>query len=278
MPANLYDPDFTARYFDEFGEQEWYRLVKTPAEEVKLFIHTQFLERYITKDSIVLDIGAGPGRFTKVLVKLGATVVVGDISQTQLDLNKRFANEFEFAYGIKNYLRLDICDMSIFPDSTFDHVVCYGNPLGYVFEKRELAFGETLRVLKPGGKVFLSVSTLWGSIHELLPGVLSVDAVKNEEIIRSGNLYFEPEVGLRHRCHLFRAAELKEFLEKHPLTILNLSASNCISAVWGDKLESIRADRTQWDQLLKMELEACQQTGCLEMGSHLIAVVEKQVD
>ena len=278
MSTNLYDPDFIARYFDEFGEQEWLRLVKTPADEVKLFIHSQFLEQHIAQDNVVLDIGAGAGRFTQVLVRLGARVVVADISQRQLDLNKRFGSEFNFGHGVKDYVRLDICDMSLFPDSSFDHVVCYGNPLGYVFEKRESALGEVLRVLKPGGKVFLSVSSLWGSVHELLPGVLSVDAVKNEETIRSGDLYFEPEAGLRHRSHLFRAAELKEFLEKFPVTILNLSASNCISTVWGDTLKSIRADRTQWDQLLKMELEACQQTGCLEMGTHLIAVVEKQVD
>ena len=34
----MYDPDFVAQYFDDFGEREWTRLVNTPSDEVKLFI------------------------------------------------------------------------------------------------------------------------------------------------------------------------------------------------------------------------------------------------
>src|SRR5215216_1471233 len=118
--------------------------------------------------------GAGAGRFTQLLVQLGATVTVADISQHQLELNQRFAREFHFAHGVKEWLQIDVCDMSALADRTFDGVVCYGNPLGYVFEKRHEALREILRVLKRAGKAFLSVGSLWGSVHELLPGVFTV--------------------------------------------------------------------------------------------------------
>jgi SAM-dependent methyltransferase len=250
-------------------------LVNTPADEIKLHVHSHYLEQNIEKGSLVLDIGAGAGRFTQILVNLGTTVVVADISHHQLELNKRFAIEFHFAHAVRDWLHLDICDMSVLADQTFDAVVCYGAPLGYVFERRDEALREVLRVLKPGSKAFLSVGSLWGSIHELLPGIFAVSPEKNAEIIRTGDLYFEASEGLRHRCHLFRASEFKEFLEAHSVSILNLSASNCISTVWGEKLKSIRADPVQWDDLLRMELEACQQPGCFDMGTHLLAVIEK---
>src|SRR5262245_37084146 len=99
MTSNLYDPNFVAKYFDDFGEREWSRLVNTPADEIKLHIHAHYLKQYIEKGSLVLDIGAGAGRFTQILVDLGATVVVGDISNHQLELNKRFATELDFAHG-----------------------------------------------------------------------------------------------------------------------------------------------------------------------------------
>ena len=275
MITNLYDRHFVAKYFDDFGEREWTRLVNTPGDEIKLHIHSHYLRKYIEKGSLILDIGAGAGRFTEILVNLGATVVVADISQHQLELNKRFANEFHFAHAVKDWLQLDICNMSVLADQTFDAVVCYGSPLGYVFEKKDEALGEVLRVLKPASKAFLSVGSLWGSIHELLPGVFSVNPEKNAEIIRTGDLYFDASQGLRHRCHLFRASEFSEFLERHKVSILNLSASNCISTVWGEKLKSIRSDPVRWNELLEMELEACRQPGCLDMGTHLLAVVEK---
>ena len=273
--TNLYDPNFVAKYFDDFGEREWTRLVNTPADEIKLHVHSHYLGQYIEKGNLSLDIGAGAGRFTQVLVNLGATVVVADISHRQLELNERFANELGFAHAVKDWLQLDICDMSVLPDQTFDVVVCYGSPLGYVFEKRDAALREILRVLKPGGKAFLSVGSLWGSIHELLHAVLGVRPQKNAEIISTGDLYFDASEGLRHRCHLFRASEFKEFLEARLVSILTLSASNCLSTVWGEKLKSIRADPVRWEELLRMELEACRETGCLDMGTHLIAVIEK---
>ena len=273
--TNLYDRDYVARYFDELGEREWSRLINTPADEIKLYIHSHYLEKYIRKGDFVLDIGAGPGRFTQLLVTLGATAIVADISQQQLELNKRYAAELNFAHGVKDWLQLDICDMSTFADQTFDAVVCYGNPIGYVFERKDRALAEVLRVLKPRGKAFISVASLWGSLHELLPAVMTVDTAKNVEIIRTGDVYFDASEGLRHRSHLFRGNEFREFLESHRVSILDLSASNAVSAVWGDKLKEVRADSARWNELLTMELEACRQPGCLDMGTHILAVIEK---
>lgn len=273
--TNFYDPHYVARYFDELGEREWTRLINTPADEIKLYIHSHYLEKYIRKGDLVLDIGAGPGRFTQLLVTLGATAIVADISHQQIELNKRYAAELNFAHGVREWLHLDICDMSTFADQTFDAVVCYGNPIGYVFEKKDHALAEVLRVLKPRGKAFISVASLWGSLHELLPAVLTVDATKNADIIRTGNVYFDESDGLRHRSHLFRGNEFREFLESHRVSILDLSASNAVSAVWGDKLREVRADSARWNELLTMELEACRQPGCLDMGTHMLAVIEK---
>jgi SAM-dependent methyltransferase len=275
MTKGLYDPDFVAKYFDDLGEREWTRLVNTPADEIKLQVHSHYLHQHIQKGDQVLDIGAGAGRFTQILADLGVNVFVADISEHQLELNKRYANELHFAGAIKEWLRLDICDMSTLGDETFDAVVCYGSPLSYVFEKRDQALDEILRVLRPKGKAFLSVSSLWGSVHELLPAIFTVSPEKNAEIIRTGDLYFAASEGLRHRCHLFRADDFRGFLESHGVAILVLSASNCVSTVWGEKLQSIRDDAARWTELLEMELEACRQPGCLDMGTHLIAVVQK---
>ncbi len=37
----------------------------------------------------------------------------------------------------------------------------------------------------------------------------------------------------------------------------------------------VRQDPVKWAELLKMELEACREPGCLDLGTHLIGVVEK---
>ncbi|MEO0844594.1 MAG: hypothetical protein AAFV71_22965 [Cyanobacteria bacterium J06633_8] len=42
-----YSPQWIANFFDDYGEKEWERLLKTPTQEVKLFIHGYYLESYI---------------------------------------------------------------------------------------------------------------------------------------------------------------------------------------------------------------------------------------
>jgi SAM-dependent methyltransferase len=262
-----YDPQQIASYFDQYGLQEWDRLVQTPVQEVKLHIHTHYLEAYIPHGARVLEIGAGPGRFTQVLAGLGCRVMVADISPVQLDLNRRHARELGFADAVEDWRRLDICAMGELPDDSFDAVVCYGGPLSYVFEQAGLALDECTRVVKESGLLLLSVMSLWGSAHAFLPAVLSLPSDLNQTVIRTGDTLEGP-----HRCHMFRAAELRQLLEQTGWHVQIMSASNVLATGWDSGLAQIRQDEVRWGELLRMELEACREAGCLDMGTHLIAV------
>lgn len=59
------------------------------------------------------------------------------------------------------------------------------------------------------------------------------------------------------------------------MDLLELSASFCLSSGWNETLKEIRADKARWKELLRMELEACASPGCVDMGTHLIAVARK---
>src|SRR5215212_11881642 len=124
--SSTYNANAVIDHFDTFGIQEWERLVQTPSDEVNLYIHTHYLEKYITKGQRVLEVGSGAGRFTQVLARLGAQILVADISGVQLDLNKRFASELGFHQAVLGWQQVDICDLSQFESNSFDCVVAYG--------------------------------------------------------------------------------------------------------------------------------------------------------
>jgi SAM-dependent methyltransferase len=75
-------------HYDQYGETEWERLEKDINGRVSLEVHRQFLNRFISHGDRVLEIGAGPGRFTQELIDLGARVAVTDFSPVQLELNR----------------------------------------------------------------------------------------------------------------------------------------------------------------------------------------------
>ena len=274
--ASSYEPESIKEHFDEYGVQEWERLVRTPVDEMSLTIHAHYLKKYILPNQKVLEIGAGAGRFTQILAGLGAQIVVADISSVQLELNKKFSIEYNFRQAIMDWQQADICDLSRFEPESFDAVIAYGGPFSYVLDKRDLALAECLQVIKPGGLLLLSVMSLWGSAHGSLDGVLSIPPEANLEIIRTGDITSAtfPD---RHEnfMHLFRASELLNWLEKAGLAVTDRSASNCLSLTWNETLKQIRDDDDKWDELIQMELEACVEEGCLDMGSHMIAVARK---
>jgi SAM-dependent methyltransferase len=274
--SSKYDPNSVTQHFDEYGRLEWDRLVQSPMHEVSLYVHTHYLEKYVVPGNKVLEIGAGPGRFTQVLAGLGAQIVIADISSVQLELNRRFAAELGFDHAILDRQQVDICDLSQFASDSFDCVVVYGGPFSYVLDRRDLALSECLRVLSPGGVLLLSVMSLWGTIHGFLDGVLATPVPVNQKIIHTGDItpatYPERKGNF---MHLFRVDELRTWLEKFLLELVDLSASNCLSLAWNEVLKEIKNDREKWDELLRMELEACADPGCLNMGTHLIAVAKK---
>ncbi len=271
-----YNPHSVQDHFDSYGEREWNRLVATPVDEVSLQIHAHYLRAHVPAGARVLEIGAGAGRFTQILAGIGARVVVADLSPGQLDLNRRFAAQFGFDKAVEDWQQVDIVDLSRYPDGAFDVVVAYGGPLSYVLDQRDRALGECLRVLKPGGRLLASVMTLWGTVHRFLAGVLDGPLEFNQRVIATGDLTTETfPTRTGHFMHLFRAEEVRDWLVQRGLRVLALSASGVLATVWDDKLHAIRQDEARWAELLRMEIAASASPGCLEMGTHLIFVVEK---
>ncbi|MBN1555077.1 MAG: class I SAM-dependent methyltransferase [Phycisphaerae bacterium] len=271
-----YDAQWVETFYDEYGEKEWNRLIREPEEEVKLHVHRYYLEKYIQPGLHVLEIGAAAGRFTRILVELGARVTVADLSSGQLDLNRKYAAEYGFEHGVEDRLHLDMCDMSVIEADSFDVVVCYGGPLSYVFDKAGDALREIKRVLKPVGVAMFSVMSLWGAVHKYLDGIISLPVEVNRAIIGSGDLCPATYPGNNHHCHMYRAKELEELLTSHGLMVLEMTACNCLSTLWNEKLAEARKIPEQWNQILEFELQACREPGCVDMGTHTIAVTKKE--
>ena len=270
-----YDPFWVANFYDEYAGKEWERLVAMPVDRVSLEIHSHYLRRYVQPGSRVLEIGAGPGRFTQLLAELSCRVLVADISPRQLELHAEKAREFGFEKAVEERRRLDICDLGEFADASFDVVLAYGGPLSYVFGRAGQALGECTRVCKPGGHVLASVMSLWGSLHKTLGQDLDVPAESMRRIIATGDLTPANWQGITHRCHLFRAAEIHSLLDGLPLRIRTLSASGFLSTHWNQQLEGLEPHSEAWQMLIEMELQACASEGCLDAGTHLIVVAQK---
>lgn len=271
-----YDREWVKSYFNEFGQKEWERWDSTTVDQIKLEVHLHYIRKYLKANARVLEIGAGPGRFTQYIAQITNRIIVADISPVQLQLNQENARNMGYSDSIQKWIECDICDLQPhFKDAEFDVVVCYGGPLSYVFEERTRAISELLRITKPNGLLLLSVMSLWGTLHHCLPLVLDLDPGINTAIIATGDLDSSKSEASTHFSHMYRASEFRQHLEKAGAEILAMSASDCLVATWSDSLADLQKDTNKWQHLLEMEIEACCEPGCLDMGTHLIAVCKK---
>jgi ubiquinone/menaquinone biosynthesis C-methylase UbiE len=272
-----YDAEYLKRYYDAYGMKEWYRLERNAEAKVSFFLHQHYLLQHIQRGYRVLEIGAGPGRFTLELAALGAKIVVLDISPEQLRLNKRKMEQEAQLHAVEQWVEGDVTDLSAFSAAEFDAVVCYGGPLSYVGAAAPKALTEMFRVVRADGPVLLSVMSLLGTTRRYMPSIVELafqyglDQV--DRVTRTGDLI--GAVAQNHHCHMFRWAELRQLLTQQPCEIIAASASGFLVLQDPDANQIAENNLDLWEKLLQWELFYCSQPGAIDCGTHIIAVTRK---
>jgi 2-polyprenyl-3-methyl-5-hydroxy-6-metoxy-1,4-benzoquinol methylase len=265
--------------FDAYGEREWSRHDETPMDRVAFHIHRAFLERYVRPGERVLDAGAGPGRFTIELARLGASVTVVDISVGQLGLNERYVREAGAEGAVTRRELGDVVDLSEYDDAAFDVVVCYGAVLSFVTDRAGEGLDQLLRVARRDGIVLLGVASRFGALRTFIAGLrqeIHEDGVDwAERVVETGDL-FPPHSSIGIPVHLYTWGELRTLLEAHGCEVLSASAANFVSTGDPAEVEAFAADGDLWNRFLAWELAACAQPGALDSGTHIIAAVRRR--
>jgi ubiquinone/menaquinone biosynthesis C-methylase UbiE len=270
----MYNAKTIANFFDDYGEKEWNRLTATPRDQVSFYIHKHYLEKFIKAGDSVLEAGAGAGRFTIELAKLGAQITVGDISKVQLGLNEKHVKEAGLEDFVNERVQLDITKLKNVSDNSFDAVVCYGGPISYVMNKAELAIAELLRVVKPKGFLFIGVMSLLGVTRSFFESITTVEGYP--KILNGINQDEVLVQGLAHApFKMYRFSELKTLLKKFPCEVVAASAANYISPGRDEFLQTHLQTEELRQMFLAWELDFCAEEGALDGGTHIIVVVQK---
>jgi GrpB-like predicted nucleotidyltransferase (UPF0157 family)/ubiquinone/menaquinone biosynthesis C-methylase UbiE len=277
-----YDPVRITRFFDSFAEQEWPRLDSDPAQRISFHLHRRMLEAFVKPGDRVLEVGAGPGRFTIELARIGARTTVTDISPVQLELNHTRLVDTGHADGVTEWRLADVTDMSGFANDSFDTTVALGGPLSYVLDRRAEAVAEIVRVTKPGGHIIISVMSRAGAFRKFLSGLLALYETNDAETIRvindsmaTGDVV-DPRVQTEdHYMHLFTAAELRSLLEEHDLEVPEMSAANFMTVQNEDWLAAVDEDSDFWRFVVQLEERFASESGALDGGTHILAAARK---
>lgn len=266
-----YDAEVIERFYDAYADREWQRFEDSPAGRVNLAVHRRFLAEHLEAGMRVLDIGAGPGRFTIQAVEAGATVVVGDLSGEMMRQNEERVAAAGAEHGVVQRLQLDVTDLSSLSDDAFDAVICFGGPISYALDRADTAVSELLRVVRADGVVLCSVMSLLGGARPLLQGVMA-DAVARgydnaERIFETGEL---PAEVSGHPMKMYRWSELETLIDRAGGEVIGRSAANYLTPGYGEDLVEDMPDDA-WDWLVEREIKVCREPGVIDAGTHILA-------
>lgn len=176
-------------------------------------IYFSYIDPYLKKlpkGSLILDVGAGVGRFAYDLIKRGYRVHLVDSSEAALKKILRYlvqqnANGFDLHWSTAS-------NLSIFPDNNFDSIfavelICYNSNPGE-------SLREIVRVTKKNGLIFLSVEGKFGA----LLSEPSITLKNTKDILKTGKLFIKNFLYV----HYFTRQSLRSLLSECGIKVLDI--------------------------------------------------------
>lgn len=141
----------------------------------------------------VLDIGCGNGRSTELLAKFADYVIGIDFSERLLDQAKEKRNKVsgQIVRGANWKYYLEDAKSIHFEDSSFDVVGMFWNTFGNLYSSRDQVLKEAKRVLKPEGRIIMSIFA-----ENILPAYLDLLSYNGLKVSQQDENYIFLKEGL----------------------------------------------------------------------------------
>jgi ubiquinone/menaquinone biosynthesis C-methylase UbiE len=176
----------------------------------------KYLQKTITPDAKVLEIGCGDGRSIRDVLPITKDII--GIDHDDKAIKKAKKNFLDFPYI--DFLKEDAANLS-FSNKTFDFVICMGSFVNFADEKYKI-LGEAKRVLKDNGRIIISVFSE-DAMEERMK-VYSSIGVKIKDI-KNGRVIFD-DISDDNISEQFTKEQLENIFSKSNLKIKDITKVN----------------------------------------------------
>ncbi len=272
-PANLYAKeripmDFLESYYNSYNEDS--RLLSQHGQ-VEYITTQKYIHECLagTRDSSILEIGAGTGRYSVALAKEGYAVTAVELIEHNIDMLK---SKLDGSENI-TVLQGNAVDLSFLGDNTFDLTLLLG-PMYHLYTKEEklLALSEAVRVTKPKGYILVAYC-----MNE--PTVIQyVFARDNLKKVFDSNMLTDDWHCISEPSEIFeliRTEEIAELDSAVPVDRIKLVASDGATNYMRELVDSM--DIKTFEKWVEYHLSTCERQDLIGASHHTIDILRKKI-
>lgn len=263
-------------YYSSFDE--WGRLDREPLE---FLVNWHFIKSNLPPNGIILDNGAGPGKYSMELAKLGYNVTLSDLTPRLVNLAKDKATELGLANHFLDFLVRDARDLSGLQSNQFDASLMLG-PLYHLQneEDRVKAVEELRRVTKIGGTVFVAIRPRSRKILTALMAPTQwkpLDSMKEIIEFKRTGVFNHADKGRFTGAYFFNIGDINPFFESCGFETIKLLSSTGIGGRLTKENWDYWAARGEEDRLMQLIYESAEDPYMLgATASHLLYIGRKK--
>ena len=253
--------------YTEYDEDS--RLIKDRAHNIEYLTTIRYIQKFLKPGSKILEVGAGTGRYSLALAKMGYSVVATDLTPKHVDIMKRKSkrlNNFQCMVA-------DALDLSMFKDNSFDMVLNLG-PMYHMFHQKdkEQVVKETLRVAKKNAVCMFAYLA-----HASLITGYALSAGRNNVVTRmvslmdkTGRIKDTPEEVFAS----FYVEDFKKLFKKTGTTYITNIATDGIAPAMSEWVE--RLSKKDYQAFLNWHFMTCERLDQQGFSSHLLYICKKK--
>ncbi len=152
--------EIVSEFYGKYDEET--RLERSRRGQLEYFTTMEYIHRYAGRDSKILEIGAGTGRYSVSLAKEGMDVTAVELTEGNLAVLRRNSEGIDNIRSFKG----DAIHLERFADNTFDVTLVFG-PMYHLYEPEDVnrAIDEAIRVTKPGGVMIFAFISVYAIMY-----------------------------------------------------------------------------------------------------------------
>lgn len=227
----------------------------------------RYIEKYLTPDAKIIEIGAGTGRYSFALAEMGYDVTAVDLTPHHVEIMKEKVKPH---HRIKIY-EGNACDLSAFESESYDIVLLLG-PMYHLFteEDKHKALSEAIRIAKKGGVIYVSYCNNDTCIYKFFYTGRILKYVDKGMIKEDYHTVSSmPEV-----FELYRKSDIDALMKNYPVKRLHFVGVDMLSYLYEHKLDDLN-DR-EFEEYMKFLSVLCEREDSVGLSIHMLDVFRKE--